>query len=315
VIAGTVKGFIGLGGNFLRAVPDNPRVEAAWRDLELTVEVATKLNRSHLVNGKTAYLLPCLSRIERDNQASGDQTVSTEDSTSCIHASFGDYAPASDNLRSEPAIVAGIARATLEPNPRVDWTGWTADYAKVRDAIEATYPQWFKGFNARFHQAGGFFRGNKARERDFSEVPGGKAIFVVPTALSATGFEDRPGVYRLMTLRSNDQFNTTVYGYHDRLRGLSGSREILLINEADMAKLGLQAGDVVAVESAVDDGVRRRKERLTVTPFNLPDGCLGAYYPECNVLAPVSHFAEESKTPAVKSLPVRIVANRKLAAE
>ncbi|CAN7470212.1 FdhF/YdeP family oxidoreductase [Phenylobacterium sp. LjRoot225] len=315
VLGGTVKAFIGLGGNFLRAIPDIPRVEAAWRDLELTVQIATKLNRSHLINGKTAYLLPCLSRIERDEQASGPQSVSTEDATSFIHASFGDRAPASVNLRSEPAIVAGIAQATLEPNPNVDWTAWTADYAKVRDAIEATYPQWFRGFNARFHDAGGFHRGNKARERDFSDAPGGKAGFVTPTALSATGFDDDPGVYRLMTLRSNDQFNTTVYGYNDRLRGLSGSREILLINEAEMAKLGLAAGDVVALESAAVDNVPRRKDGLTVTPFNLPDGCLGGYYPECNVLAPVSHYAEESMTPAVKSLPVRIVVERRLAAE
>jgi anaerobic selenocysteine-containing dehydrogenase len=309
-----VKGFIGLGGNFLRAVPDIPRVEAAWGDLDLTVQIATKLNRSHLINGKTAYLLPCLSRIERDEQAGGAQTVSTEDSTSFIHASFGDRKPASDNLRSEPAIVAGIAQATLAPNPRVDWAGWTGDYGQVRDAIEATYPQWFAGFNARFHEAGGFYRGNKARERDFSDVPGGKASFVTPSALSAVGFADDPGVFRLMTLRSNDQFNTTVYGYHDRLRGLSGSREILLINERDMARLGLAAGDVVTLESAALDNLPRRKEGLTVTPYNLPDGCLGGYYPECNVLAPVSHFAEESMTPAVKSLPVRIVLEQQRAA-
>jgi molybdopterin-dependent oxidoreductase alpha subunit len=313
VMAGTVTAFIGLGGNFLRAIPDIPRVEAAWRDQALTVQIATKLNRSHLVNGKTAYLLPCLSRIERDEQASGPQTVSVEDATSYIHASFGDRKPASDNLRSEPAIVAGIAQATLPPNPRVDWAAWTADYAKVRDAIEATYPQWFKGYNARV--AGGFYRGNKARERDFSDVAGGKASFVTPTALSATGFAETPGIYRLMTLRSNDQFNTTVYGYDDRLRGLSGSREILLINEAEMARLGLAAGDVVALESAATDNVPRRKDGLTVTPFNLPDGCLGAYYPECNVLAPMSHYAEDSMTPAVKSLPVRIVVEPRRAAE
>ena len=315
VLNGTVKGFIGLGGNFLRAIPDIPRVEAAWRDLELTVQIATKLNRSHLINGKTAYLLPCLSRIERDEQASGAQIVSTEDSTSFIHASFGDHAPAGDNLRSEPSIVAGIAQATLEPNPRVDWAAWAGDYDMVRDAIAATYPQWFKDYNVRLRQPGGFYRGNTARKRDFSAMPEGKASFITPVALSATGFEDQPGVYRLMTLRSNDQFNTTVYGYNDRLRGLSGSREILLINEAEMARLGLTAGDVVTLESAAADGVPRRKDGLTVTPYNLPDGCLGGYYPECNVLAPVSHFAEESMTPAVKSLPVRIVVERRLAAE
>jgi molybdopterin-dependent oxidoreductase alpha subunit len=309
VLAGTVSAFIGLGGNFLRAIPDGPRIEPAWRELELTVQVATKLNRSHLINGRVAYLLPCLSRIERDMQASGPQTVSTEDSTSCIHASFGDHAPASGNLRSEPAIVAALAKAALPPNPKVDWDAWTADYSRVRDAIEATNPQWFRDFNGRFHAPGGFFRGNKARLRDFSDSPTGRADFATPQGLSAVGFADQPGVYRLMTLRSNDQFNTTVYGYQDRLRGLSGSREILLINEAEIARLGLKPGDVVALESAMGDNILRRKEGLTVTPYNLPDGCLGGYYPECNVLVPVSHFADESKTPAAKSVPVRVVAN------
>jgi anaerobic selenocysteine-containing dehydrogenase len=240
-------------------------------------------------------------------QASGPQTVSTEDSTSCIHASFGDHEPASDTLWSEPAIVAALAKATLEPNPKVDWDAWTADYALVREAIEATYPQWFGDFNRRFHAPGGFHRGNKARQLDFSDTPTGRADFLTPSDLSAVGFAPQAGVYRLMTLRSNDQFNTTVYGYHDRLRGLSGSREILLINETEMARLGLQAGDVVALESAAVDNIHRRKDGLTVTPYNLPDGCLGGYYPECNVLASVSHYAEGSMTPAVKSVPVRVV--------
>ncbi|MDB5448186.1 MAG: formate dehydrogenase, partial [Phenylobacterium sp.] len=308
VLAGTVKAFIGLGGNFLRAIPDIPRVEAGWRDLELTVQVATKLNRSHLVNGKTAYLLPCPSRIERDVQATGPQTVSTEDSTSCIHASFGDRTPASPNLRSEPAIVAGIARATLAPNPKVPWAEWVGDYSLVRDAIEATYPQWFRDFNRRFHAPGGFFRGNKARMRDFSDAPGGKANFARPSALSATGFEDRPDVLRLMTLRSNDQFNTTVYGYHDRMRGLSGSREVLLMNARDMRRLGLSEGQVVSLESAADDNILRRKDGLKITLYEVPDGCVGGYYPELNVLIPLTHYAEESKTPAAKSVPVRVVA-------
>jgi molybdopterin-dependent oxidoreductase alpha subunit len=310
VLNGTVTGFIGLGGNFLRAIPDSPRVEEAWRRLELTVQIATKLNRSHLINGKVAYLLPCLSRIERDVQATGPQTVSTEDSTSCIHASYGDREPASPNLRSEPAIVAGMAKATLAPNPKLDWDEWCGDYAKVRDAIEETYPQWFEGFNERFHTPGGFHRHNKARNRDFSEAPGGKANFLTPSALSATGFEDAPDLFRLMTLRSNDQFNTTVYGYDDRLRGISGTREVLLMNRADMARLGLQEGREVGLTTVAGDNVERIKRGLRVTAYDVPEGCLGAYYPECNVLIPLGHYALESKTPAAKTVPVRLLLDR-----
>jgi molybdopterin-dependent oxidoreductase alpha subunit len=307
IVKGEVKAFIGLGGNFVRAIPDRTRMEAAWRHLELTVQVATKLNRSHLINGKVAYLLPCLSRIERDEQATGPQTVSMEDSTSCIHASFGEREPASDRLKSEPAIVAGIAMALLPPNPRVPWDDWVGDYSLVRDAIEVTYPQWFKDFNARFHQPGGFHRGNKARERDFTESASGKANFTRPTALNATGFEDQDGVFRLMTLRSNDQFNTTVYGYEDRFRGVSGSRDVVFICRADMARLGLAQNQSVSLATVADDGVAREHHGLKVTPYDIPEGCLGAYYPECNDLVPLDHYAKESFTPAVKTVPVRIL--------
>ncbi|PIB92493.1 FdhF/YdeP family oxidoreductase [Caulobacter sp. FWC2] len=307
ILSGKVRAYVGLGGNFLRAVPDSPRIEAAWPNLELTVQIATRLNRSHLVNGKIAYLLPCLSRIERDEQASGPQTVSMEDSTSCIHASYGDQRPASANLKSEAAIVAGLAKALLAPNPKVDWDAWVGDYSKVRDAIEATYPQWFSGFNQRFGQPGGFHRPNKARERDFSEVEGGKAAFITPLSLSATGFAAQDDVFRLMTLRSNDQFNTTVYGYDDRFRGIEGTREVVLINRSDMARLGLEEGAIVSLASAIDDGLSRVKPGLRVTPYDIPVGCLGSYYPECNVLIPVGHHAEESKTPAAKSVPVRLL--------
>jgi molybdopterin-dependent oxidoreductase alpha subunit len=308
LLNGEVQGFIGLGGNFLRAVPDSPRLEAVWRDQALTVQIATKLNRGHLFNGKVGYLLPCLSRIERDVQATGPQTVSVEDSTSCIHASFGDREPASPHLWSETAIVGALAKATLPPSPKVDWDAWVGDYALVRDAIAATYPQWFKDFNTRFRQPGGFHRPNKARERDFSEAEGGKANFIVPSALSATGFDDTDGVFRLMTLRSNDQFNTTVYGYEDRFRGVSGTREVLFINRGDMQRLNLVEGQIVGLATVAHDGVDRRHHGLRVTPYDIPAGCLGAYYPECNGLIPVGHHAKESQTPAAKTVPVRILA-------
>ena len=303
----TVKGFVSLGGNFVRAIPDTARMEPAWRRQRLTVQIATKLNRSHLINGEVAYLLPCLSRIERDEQATGAQTVAVEDSSSMIHASFGDRTPAGPQLKSETAIVAAIAQATLKPNPKVPWTEWVGDYAKVRDAIEATYPLWFKDFNSRFHTPGGFHRPNKAAQRDFAEAPGGMANFIKPSSLSATGFAEEEGVFRLVTLRSNDQFNTTVYGYEDRFRGVSGTRDVLFINVADMAELNLKEGQFVGLKTVAKDGLAREMSGLRVTAYSIPKGCIGAYYPECNLLVPIEHHAEKSMTPASKSVPVRIV--------
>lgn len=307
ILGGEVRGFISLGGNFIRAIPDSGRMEPAWRKLRLSLQIATKLNRSHLIPGEVTYLLPCLSRIERDVQASGPQRVAMEDSTSVIHPSFGDVTPSSDRLLSETRIVAEIARATLPPNPRLDWRAWTADYSLVRDAIAETYPQWFKDFNTRLDEPGGFYRANKARTRDFSDTETGRAMFVAPTQLSATGFADAPGVLRLMTLRSNDQFNTTIYGYEDRLRDVSGTREIVFMNPQDIAAFGLSDGEEIGLATQSDDAVVRELRGLKVFSYNIPRGCLGAYYPECNVLVPLGHHAEESKVPAGKSVPVRIL--------
>jgi len=213
IMSGDVRGFVSLGGNFVRVIPETGPMEAAWQELRLSVQIATKLNRSHLVPGKVTYLLPCLSRIERDVQATGPQTSTMEDSTSVIHRSFGDVAPTSDKLLAELSIVAGLAEATLAFNPKLDWRAWTANYAKVRDAIAETYPQWFKNFNSRMNELGGFYRPNQARMRDFSDTETKRANFLAPKAMSSmssTGFADGPGVFRLMTLRLNDQFNTTI---------------------------------------------------------------------------------------------------------
>jgi molybdopterin-dependent oxidoreductase alpha subunit len=307
VIDGSIKAFVALGGNFLRAVPETGPMEAAWTSLDLSVQIATKLNRNHLFPGKVTYLLPCLGRIETDVQASGPQVVTVEDSTSCIHASRGKATPASEHLLSEPAIVGALAKQILPPNPKVDWDAWVADYSKIRDAIEETYPQFFANFNARLFQPGGFWKGNKASERIW-QTESGKAEFLTPSGLSATGFDDAAGRFRLMTLRSNDQFNTTIYGYHDRFRGVKGTRDVLFMHEADIAAAGLKENQIVALESDAGDGITRRLEGLIVTPYSIPRGCLGAYYPEANVLMPVEHFAEESHVPAAKSVPVRIVA-------
>ncbi|MEY2335756.1 FdhF/YdeP family oxidoreductase [Acidithiobacillus ferrianus] len=302
---GSVRGFISLGGNFVRAIPEQGAMEEAWQKQAITVYIATKLNRSHLVHGRASWLLPCLARSEEDLQEGGPQAVTIEDSFSHIHGSIGTRKPASAHLRSEPAIVAGIAKALLPPHPRWRWDEWIADYARVRDLIEETYPDQFRSFNQRMFDAGGFYRGNHARERIW-ETDSGKAEFTCPSVMSALGVGTAPGRYHLITMRSNDQFNTTIYGFSDRLRGLEGSRMILLIGPDDMAREGLCAGDVVSLVSDAGDDVHRQVSGLMVTPFDLPAGCLGGYYPEMNPLIPLWYHDEASKTPASKSVPVRI---------
>jgi molybdopterin-dependent oxidoreductase alpha subunit len=305
LFAGRVHAVISLGGNLLRAVPDQQRMEQAWAKQDLTVMVSTKLNRSHLFPGRQAYILPCLGRFEIDEQATGNQTVTTEDSFSMISASTGDRAPPSDMVKSELAIVAGIAKATLPPLPGLKWDEWTADYGLVRGLIEYTYPEDFRNYNTRMYEPGGFYRGNGAHERIW-KTPQGKAIFTTPGRLNSLGFQAAPGRYRLITLRSNDQFNTTIYGYSDRLRGLQGSRDIILMCPADIADAGLTDGQIVTLVTDRADGHNRRLGGLTLTAYNLPRGTLAGYYPECNVLVPVDYHDQLSKTPASKSIPVRV---------
>jgi molybdopterin-dependent oxidoreductase alpha subunit len=302
---GSVRAFISLGGNFVRAIPDHHVVEPLWTEQALTVYIATKLNHSHTIHGKVSYLLPCLARPEEDMQASGPQSVSMEDSFSHIYGSRGKRSPASYMLRSELAIVAGIAKALLPPNPKLTWDAWTDDYAKVRDAIAETYPEEFHDYNARMWQPGGFYRGNGAHERVW-KTESGKAEFTTPTVLSALGVGDEEGRFHLITMRSNDQFNTTIYGFDDRLRGIRGTRTVLLINPDDMRRQGLSEGEVVSLVGDAGDGVHREVTGLTVTPFDLPDGCVGGYYPETNPLVPLWYHDKESKTPAAKGVPVRI---------
>ncbi|MEZ0167106.1 FdhF/YdeP family oxidoreductase [Microvirga sp. TS319] len=305
LLDGSVRGFISLGGNLARAIPDRERAEEAWRGLDLNVYVATKLNRSHLLPGRATWLLPCLVRAEEDMQATGPQAVTMEDSLSMIHGSLGKRGPASPHLKSEVAIVAGIAKATLPPNPKVKWDEWTGDYGQIRDLIEATYPDKFGDFNGRLFTPGGFYRGNSARDREW-KTESGKAQFTAPEVLTALGKPPEGEEITLITLRSNDQFNTTIYGFSDRLRGLSGPRDILLINPEEMGRRGLSEGQVVTVECAVEDGTERVVRGLKVVPYDLPDACVAAYYPEANPLIPVDYHDELSKTPAYKGVPVRI---------
>ncbi|MGC3984281.1 MAG: FdhF/YdeP family oxidoreductase [Pseudorhodoferax sp.] len=302
VLDGTVRGFVGLGGNFLRAAPDTERLEAAWARLRLTVHVATRLNRSHLVPGRAAWLLPCLGRIEIDRQGGGAQTVSVEDSTGCFHASDGVAEPADPGLRSELAIVAALAQATLPPSAEVPWARWTHDYALVRDAIEATWPEVFKDFNARLREPGGIPKPNPARARIW-KTDSGKACFVLPPEPAP---EPAPGVLRLMTLRSDDQFNTTVYSLDDRFRNVWGTRSVLLMHPGDMAARGLAEGDAVLVHGVAEDGHPRRLPGLRALPYDLPAGSVAGYFPECNPLVPLGHHAEGSQVPAAKCIPVRV---------
>ncbi|WP_404374034.1 FdhF/YdeP family oxidoreductase [Sphingomonas sp. MMS24-J45] len=307
LFAGKVRAFICLGGNLLRAVPDQRRLEDAWAKQDLTVMVSTKLNRSHLFPGRHAYVLPCLGRYEIDAQAGGNQVVTTEDSFSMISASVGKRVPVSETVKSELAIVAGIAKATLAPNPKLRWDEWTGNYGLVRTLIEETYPKDFRDYNARMFQAGGFYRGNAAHQRVW-KTESGKAVFTTPGELNSVGFRDAPGRYRLMTIRSNDQFNTTVYGYSDRFHGIEGTRDVLLMNPDDIAEAGFREGQMVRMITDAEDGVDRQLGGLKLTGYRLPRGTIASYYPECNVLVPIGLHDDLSKTPASKSVPVRIVA-------
>ena len=304
IIKGDVRGFIGLGGNFLRAVPERSLMEPAWSKLRLSVQIATKLNRTHLVPGEVTYLLPCLGRIEVDRQTSGEQAVAMEDSTACIHGSRGQRQPVAEGLWSELAIVADLAKATLKPNPRLDWDAWVGNYALVRDAIERTYPDQFKDFNARLFQPGGFARPLGARGRTW-KTPTGKANFTVPKA-ALNPPEEGNGVFQLMTLRADGQFNTTIYNEDDRFRGVTGGRRVVFINADDMAELGIKQNDMVRLSTVADDGIERSLGGLQAVTFDIPRYSVAAYYPECNNLIPLWHYAEGSKVPAAKSVPVRI---------
>jgi len=305
ILSGEARAFLGLGGNFLRAVPEQRAMEEAWSRLGLTVQVATKLNRSHLFNGDIAYLLPCLGRSERDNLTEEPQVVSMEDSLSCVHGSVGKRHPASPHLKSEIEIVCRLASATLGPNHKLSWQEWARDTAKVRELIETVYPDEFADFNKRLFEPGGFYRGNAARKRIW-KTETAKAVFAIPKNLSATGFSEALDRMVLVTLRSNDQFNTTVYGLSDRLRGIEGKRDVLLINPREIERLNLRPGERVSLVTDVNDQIDRRVAHLEIVLFDLPDGCVAGYYPELNPLVPLSHHDQASKTPAYKSVPVRI---------
>ncbi len=293
--------FVALGGNFLSATPDTEYTASALRNCSLTVHISTKLNRSHLITGKQALVLPCLGRSEQDVQASGAQWVSVENSMGVVHSSSGQIPPASPTLKSEVAIICRMAKKTLEERGyRIDWDGFESDYAVIRSAIERVIPG-FENYNVRAKQPGGYYLPNAVKERRF-ETDTGKANFGV-SALDIERAE--PGRLLLMTIRSHDQFNTTVYGLNDRYRGIKGERRIVFMNTKDMARLGLSSDDEVDVHSFF-----REEERVTrmyrLIPYDIPVGCVAMYFPEANTLVPIDHIATGSETPASKSIQVEV---------
>ena len=307
IIDGDVKAVVLLGGNLVRAVPEHCLIDPAWRKLRLTVQILTKLNRTALVHGEVSYILRCLGRIEIDQQASGPQAVSMEDSTGCMHGSHGQVKPASPHLLSEATIVAELAKATVPAGSSIPWDDWVSDYSRVRDAIAQTYPEIFHDFNGRLWEPGGFHRPVAARKREW-KTKTGKANFIPPTSLS-TDIDIPPeqrDVVQLMTLRSNGQFNTTVYSYDDRFRGVYGSRHIVLMHQNDIDRFDLKEGQTVSLTTAVEDGVERSVAGLQIVAYDIPEGCVAGYYPECNPLIPLWHHAKKAKVPAAKSIPVRI---------
>ncbi|MFJ4836710.1 FdhF/YdeP family oxidoreductase [Streptomyces sp. NPDC088746] len=298
---GDAKVFFAMGGNFVGATPDTAVTEAAMRRARLTVHVSTKLNRSHAVTGTRALILPTLGRTDKDVQADGKQFVTVEDSMGLVHSSRGNLTPASPHLLSEPAIVARLARAVLGPASTTPWEDFEKDYGTIRDRIARVVPG-FEDFNARVARPGGFALPHAPRDERRFPTATGKANF---TAAPVEYPELPEGRLLLQTLRSHDQYNTTIYGLDDRYRGIKGGRRIVMVNPDDAQALGLADGAYTDLVSEWKDGVERRAPGFRVVHYPTARGCAAAYYPETNVLVPLDATADTSNTPASKSVVVR----------
>jgi molybdopterin-dependent oxidoreductase alpha subunit len=294
---GTAKVFIGLGGNFAAATPDTEVSEAALRSCALTVHISTKLNRSHVVTGDVALILPCLGRTERDQAG----FVTVEDSMSAVHASTGRLAPASEHLRPEVEIVCRLAVATLE-DTTIPWLDYAVDYSRVRAVIADVVPG-FEDYEARVAKPGGFTLPHSPRDARVFKTPSGKAQFTVNT-LEVVRVP--PGRLLMQTVRSHDQYNTTIYGLDDRYRGIHGGRRVVFVNPADLASLGLTDGQMVDIVSEWRDGSERRATAFRLVAYPTAQGCAAAYFPEANVLVPLDSTAEGSNTPTSKQIIVRL---------
>ncbi|MFK4811876.1 FdhF/YdeP family oxidoreductase [Devosia sp. ZW T5_3] len=302
---GTAKVFIGLGGNFVRAVPDTEQAYAAMRKLELTVGIATKLNRGHLVHGRDALILPVVARSERIQTDAGEQFVTIEDAMSNVTASRGVLEPAGADLLPEVEIVCRMAMATL-PQSRVDWAGYIHDYDAIRDKIAEVYPQIYEDFSERIKNPRGFHLDIPPRRRGWP-TPSGKANFLVFAGLHVDAEVADTAMLRLATVRSHDQFNTTIYSHSDRYRGVYNDRMVLFMNEDDRKTRGLEAGQRITLETIATDGIERRVQGLTIIDYPMSPGSVAGYYPELNPLLPLDYYDRISGTPAAKSVPVRVV--------
>jgi anaerobic selenocysteine-containing dehydrogenase len=291
-----------LCGNFLSAAPDTEYTADALRNTRLTVQISTKLNRAHLVTGKQALILPALGRTERDVRQGSAQFQSTENSMGVIEMSHGNLEPASEQLMSEPAIICEIAARTLNGRSKVDWLPLADDYDRIRDLIAKVIPGC-DGYNEKVRGPYGFYLPNKPREGNFENTPTGKANFMV-IALPRRRLE--PGQMVATTVRSHDQFNTTVYAWNDVYRGIHNERRVLMMNPDDMAERGLAAGDVIDITSHFQ-GEKRLAERFVVVPYRLHRGDCAGYFPELNVLLPIGSVAEKSNQPAAKSIVISVV--------
>lgn len=304
--AGTAKVFIGLGGNFVRAVPDTDRAYAAMRKLALTVAISTKLNRGHLVHGRDALILPVISRSETIRTRAGEQFVTIEDSMANVIASRGVLTPASSHLLPEVEIVCRIAQAALTDS-KIDWASYIDNYDRIRDKIAEVYPDIYSDFSERIKNPNGFHLDVPPR-RLVWPTPNGKANFLLFPGLAVNAPVADPAMLRLATVRSHDQFNTTIYSNNDRYRGVYNDRMVVFMNAEDRAARGLEDGARIALETISDDGVQRRVDGLTVLDYPMPRGSIAGYYPELNPLLPLEYYDEISGTPAAKSIPVRVVA-------
>ncbi|MGH7296022.1 MAG: molybdopterin dinucleotide binding domain-containing protein, partial [Polyangiaceae bacterium] len=293
--------FFAMGGNFLSAAPDTERTAEALRSCRLTAHVSTKLHRGHLVTGRTSLILPCLGRTEVDVQAGAAQFVTVEDSMGIVHASRGSLQPAGPALLSETRIVARLARATLgDRAPRIDWEALADDYDRIRELIARVVPGC-EGYVEKVRRPAGFRLRNGARERAW-DTASGKARFTVH---ELPEHRLAPGQLLMMTVRSHDQYNTTVYGLDDRYRGVLGGRRVVLMSAADLEERGLRAGDLVDLTSHSAEG-ERRAEGFSAVPYAIPRGCCATYFPEANVLVPLGVVARKSNTPASKSVVVTV---------
>jgi len=306
MLDGTAKVFIGMGGNFVRAVPDTDIAYAAMGKLSLSVGIATKLNRGHLVHGRDALILPVIARSERIETARGEQFVTIEDSMSNVTASRGVLAPASPDLKPEVEIVCRMAMAAL-PDSQIPWESYIDDYDLIRDKIAAVYPEIYADFSERIKEPRGFHL-DVAPRRLVWPTPNGKANFLPLPGLDVNDRVDDPAMLRLATVRSHDQFNTTIYSYNDRYRGVYNDRMILFMNKEDRIARGLETGARIALETISGEGMRRRVDALTIIDYPMPRGAVAGYYPELNPLLPLDYYDRMSGTPAAKSIPVRVVA-------